>query len=235
MSNAEYENLSALMDGELSQEQIRFMLRRTSGNAALCAAWDRYHIIRDGVRHEVSICAEEGFTARVMDGIRAERETGAGAVRGHPHHRWLRWSAGGAIAAGVAVAALVAVQPQVQRQNTMAATGAAAPASVQVATADTPTRTEPQSHAAPAVPRWLSASPSAAQMAQPAAATFYSGGGRSDQPQGYYWRGIAPYMTLPAYRTSNALQAREIMHQLWSMGVHPVPVRQQPQSRARTQ
>lgn len=231
MSNAEYENLSALMDGELSHEQIRFMLRRTSGNAALCATWDRYHIIRDGMRHEVSLWADDDFVARVMDGIHEQAD--AGNMPARPHHRWLRWSAGGAIAAGVAVAALVAVQPQVHRQNTIAATGTEAPASVQVATTNAPARTEPQAHAAPVVPRWLSASPSAAQMAQPAAATFYSGGGaRPDQPQGYYWRGIAPYMTLPAYRTSNALQAREIMHQLWSMGPHPMPV-QQPQARIR--
>jgi hypothetical protein len=50
-----------------------------------------------------------------------------------------------------------------------------------------------QPAAAPTVPRWLSATPAAAQLTQPAAATFYSvGPGRGADA-------LAPYMSIPHY------------------------------------
>jgi sigma-E factor negative regulatory protein RseA len=107
MTDNQRENLSAGMDGELSKEELRFLLRRLDHDMSLQQAWSRYHVARDGLRHELSPLASEGFAARVMLAI--EQETVV-VQRGKRRH-WLHWSAGGAIAAGVAVAALMVAQP----------------------------------------------------------------------------------------------------------------------------
>lgn len=107
MTDNQRENLSAGMDGELSKEELRFLLRRVDHDAALQQAWSRYHMARDGLRRQLPPLASEGFAARVMQIVEQE-----GAVAsGRPRRHWLHWSAGGAIAAGVAVAALMVAQP----------------------------------------------------------------------------------------------------------------------------
>jgi sigma-E factor negative regulatory protein RseA len=107
MTDNQRENLSAGMDGELSKEELRFLLRRLDHDASLQQAWSRYHVARDGLRRELSPLASGGFAARVMLVVEQEGAAGRQGKRRH----WLHWSAGGAIAAGVAVAALMVAQP----------------------------------------------------------------------------------------------------------------------------
>ncbi|GAA0689422.1 sigma-E factor negative regulatory protein RseA [Dyella sp. SG562] len=99
--------LSAGIDGELTQEELRFLLRRLDHDAALQQAWSRYHVARDGLRHQLPPLASAGFSARVLVAIEQETIAVGSGRRRH----WLRWSAGGAIAATVAVAALMVTQP----------------------------------------------------------------------------------------------------------------------------
>lgn len=108
MTDTHRENLSAGMDGELTQEELRFLLRRLDHDTALQQAWSRYHVVRDGLRRQQPLLSSEGFSTRVMLAI--EQETAVAAGSGRRRH-WLRWSAGGAIAATVAVAALLVSQP----------------------------------------------------------------------------------------------------------------------------
>jgi len=117
MTDHQRENLSAGMDGELSKEELRFLLRRLDHDASLQQDWSRYHVVRDGLRRELSPLASEGFASRVMQAI--ERE-GASVQQGKRRH-WLHWSAGGAIAAGVAVAALMVAQPAGQGADRLSA------------------------------------------------------------------------------------------------------------------
>jgi sigma-E factor negative regulatory protein RseA len=107
MTENQRENLSAGMDGELSKEELRFLLRRLDHDASLQQAWSRYHVARDGLRRELSPLASESFASRVMLAV---EQDGAAVQQGKRRH-WLHWSAGGAIAAGVAVAALMVSQP----------------------------------------------------------------------------------------------------------------------------
>ncbi|WP_201314528.1 sigma-E factor negative regulatory protein [Dyella sp. EPa41] len=107
MTDNQRENLSAGMDGELSKEELRFLLRRIDHDAALQQAWSRYHVARDGLRRQLPPLAGDGFANRVMQAVEQER----GVMIGKPRRHWLHWSAGGAIAAGVAVAALMVAQP----------------------------------------------------------------------------------------------------------------------------
>ncbi len=114
------EHLSALMDGELSREQASFLLRRLGHDREAIACWTRMHAARDCLKGATPRLAGPGFAARVSR-----------ALIGGPspvHGRWLRWSAGGVIAAAVAVAALLMVQPLPRSEPDMAAVAAPTPA-----------------------------------------------------------------------------------------------------------
>jgi len=182
------EQLSAAIDGELSAEELRFLLRRLDHDAALSQAWSRYHMAGDGVRRQLPPLASSGFATRVMRAI--ERESAAASSVPAPGARrhWLHWSAGGAIAASVAVAALLMVQPagETSRVETVAvdSTGAS----------PLPEHTALPSTAVPAtVPPWLSGN-SAELYSQRASATLGAPGG-----------GLLPYardgMPMHRYRT----------------------------------
>lgn len=119
------EQLSALMDGELDAERSRFLLRRLEGDPALQGAWERWQLVSGSLKGQLSLQVDAGFLARVRDGINEGRHAGtdsgaeAAGMGDGPHeaparapHQWLRWAAGGAIAASVAVVALMATQPQ---------------------------------------------------------------------------------------------------------------------------
>jgi sigma-E factor negative regulatory protein RseA len=170
------EQLSAAVDGELSAEELRFLLRRLDHDAALSQAWSRYHLAGEGVRRQVPALASADFAARVMRAI--ERESAAGSSVPAPGARrhWLHWSAGGAIAASVAVAALLLVQPagETSRVETVAVDS--------TSTSPLPDHTALPSSAVPAtVPPWLSGN-SAELYSQRASATLGVPGGGNLMP-----------------------------------------------------
>jgi sigma-E factor negative regulatory protein RseA len=101
-----HEQLSALMDGELERDQARFLLKRLASEAGLPLRWERYHLVRQTLRRQEVAGLPRGFADAVMARLDAEPALRAGAA-----HGWLRWGAGGAIAASVAVAALVLTRP----------------------------------------------------------------------------------------------------------------------------
>jgi sigma-E factor negative regulatory protein RseA len=106
MTEANMENLSAAMDGELSREELRFLLRRLDHDASMQQTWARYHVVGESLRRQLPPVASTGFASRVMIAIEGEQ-----AVAKAPRRDWLRLSLGGAIAAGVAMAALMVSQP----------------------------------------------------------------------------------------------------------------------------
>lgn len=110
------ESLSAGMDGELRREELRFMLRRLDHDASLQQAWVNYHLARDGLRRQLPAMASSRFSARVMQAIEQESMPAVSPAR---RNHWLRWSAGGAIAASVAAAALMIGQPMGDAEQTV--------------------------------------------------------------------------------------------------------------------
>ena len=122
------EHLSSLMDGEISRETGRFLVRRLGADEALCATWARYHLVRDCLRHQDGGLAGEALASRVRRVIESESPPAAprraAAV-------WLRPAVGMAVAASVALMAIVAVGPTnqpAQPMSNLAAEGAEAPA-----------------------------------------------------------------------------------------------------------
>src|SRR4051794_16731183 len=107
MNEQIHEQISALMDGELERDETRFLLKRLPGDRELSARWSRYHIARQALRRQDISALTPGFADAVM----AKLDEVQPAVRPHGVGNWLRWGAGGAIAASVAVAALVVTRP----------------------------------------------------------------------------------------------------------------------------
>lgn len=183
------EHLSAAIDGELSHEELRFLLRRLDHDAGLQQAWASYHVARDGLRRQLPALAGTGFSARVMLAIE-QRET----VAAPRQHRWLRWSAGGAIAASVAAAALMVSQPAGNHSE-----NPAAPLTAQAS--GTPVRSMPaaamqSSPEVAVVPQWLSGK-APGLLSQRASATFGAPAGTDFSP---YARGLSSFRT-QRYRT----------------------------------
>jgi sigma-E factor negative regulatory protein RseA len=171
MSETNREILSAGMDGELSREEMRFLLRRVEADASMAGAWSRYHAVRDRLRGEADASVSPDFARRVMAAIDAESVV----VSAAPRRRWLHWSAGGAIAASVAVAALMLSQPA-GRHSTAADVAQHVPAADGNAVADATPAT------APVAPQWLSGS-DASQFTQKAAFDGSSEGGAAYLPR----------------------------------------------------
>lgn len=100
------ERLSALMDGELERDELRFLLRSVSADPSLGVRWQRYHVSRQVLRRQDLLALRPGFADGVMARLAEEP-----ALRARSAGPWLRWGAGGAIAASVALAALVVTRP----------------------------------------------------------------------------------------------------------------------------
>lgn len=123
MIETNMENLSAAMDGELSREELRFLLRRLDHDASLLNTWTRYHLVGEGLRGGVPAIASHGFASRVMAAIADEQ-----ADTHSPRRDWLRLAMGGVIAASVAAAALIVSQPlapDAERASRLAVSGGA--------------------------------------------------------------------------------------------------------------
>jgi sigma-E factor negative regulatory protein RseA len=187
------ENLSAGIDGELSNEELRFLLRRLDHDASLQHAWAHYHIARDGLRRQLPLMAAPGFASRVMLAIEQESmPVASGKAASGRSRGWLRWSAGGAIAASVAAAALMIGQPT---GDSEIHAGTPAPRASSSALAKVAPQTKPAIPAA--VPTWLS-SDSAGLLSQQASATL---GAPLDENQPIYARRQFADPSLHRYRT----------------------------------
>jgi sigma-E factor negative regulatory protein RseA len=105
MNETANEQLSALMDGELPRDELRFLIRGLAGDAGLVQRWSRYQVARAVLQHEYVPAAtgDDRFAAAVL--LRLE------PAQPRLGRRIGRWAGGGAIAAAVAVIALMATRP----------------------------------------------------------------------------------------------------------------------------
>lgn len=107
------EQMSALLDGELPQDQIGLLVRRMERDTELRRAFGSYVLIGESLRAPGGRTAGPGFAARVQ----AELEAGAVApasTRGPftlPYLRRMRHAAAVAVAAGAAFAAVLLLMP----------------------------------------------------------------------------------------------------------------------------
>ncbi len=106
MNSESKEHLSSLMDGEVSKETGRFLVRRLGTDASLRDTWTRYHLIRDCLRHQEGEMAQPDLSARVRSALGREQ---APPARSSWASSWFKPVAGAAIAASVALFAVLTV------------------------------------------------------------------------------------------------------------------------------
>ena len=108
------EQLSALMDGALSPDQTRFLLRRLQHDAPLAECWERWRLTGEAMRGLAPAQRlPADFAARVGAALHGDVSVPAQAGTGRTP-AWLRWGGGAAMAASLAIVALMARQPVVE-------------------------------------------------------------------------------------------------------------------------
>lgn len=104
--------LSALVDGELERDQVRFLIRRLPDDADLSGCWQRWHVSGDALRGQCGAPLRQDFLAQVSLAIADDAVPGRGVSRDV-----LKWVGGFAVAASVALVALMAVRPEAEAPN----------------------------------------------------------------------------------------------------------------------
>lgn len=103
------EQLSALMDDELSKDELRFLLKGLETDSEGRDTWRRYHDIGDAMRDEPASALDVDLSARVMAAI-AEEEKALGIVdkdqAGAQDPTWMKRVVSFAVAASVATVAV---------------------------------------------------------------------------------------------------------------------------------
>ena len=139
------QQLSAMLDGELSPDQARFMLRRLQHDVELAERWERWQMSGDVLRGQRNALLPADFASRVSMAITDEQSQPVQQPARSGGQRVLRWGGGAALAASVAMAALLVgrqggpmpEQAPVQAVPALAASAEAAPQE------PAPTRTGP--------------------------------------------------------------------------------------------
>lgn len=106
------EQLSAMMDGALSADETKFLLRRMEHDDALADCWERWQFVGDALRGQADRALPADFSRRVgraiADDLAAVDEAPLTvAAHGNARGSLLRWGGGAALAASVALAALI--------------------------------------------------------------------------------------------------------------------------------
>ncbi len=152
------EQLSAMMDGTLSADESRFLLRRMQHDAELAGCWERWQLFGDAMRGQTGNALPADFSRRVARAIAAdvaaqsslsesalsepalsEPALVANDVAAVAWRQRLRWGGGAALAASVAIAALISTRSLTLDSTPLQSAGAAMTAAQLPATAPTAT------------------------------------------------------------------------------------------------
>lgn len=134
------EQLSAMMDGALSADEARFLLRRMEHDDQLADCWERWQFVGDAMRGHAGRALPADFSRRVGRAITTdlatadlvvdeavEEQTFAVAAAPGARRPLLRWGGGAALAASVALAALIGSRTLSSREEVPPPAIAAAP------------------------------------------------------------------------------------------------------------
>lgn len=137
MNDRMNESLSALLDGEADELEVRRLLNQSEQDDELRNTWQRYQMIGAAMRGEpvMSVDLSRGIRQALEGEPMDEIQTRPLAAQPTSHWRWL--AASGAVAASVMMAVVVGVQWQAPGHGAQVAesTAVASPAAVQLAAA----------------------------------------------------------------------------------------------------
>lgn len=166
------QQLSALIDGELSADQARFLIRRLEHDQELSACQERWQMAGDVLRGQLGAVAPADFAARVALALPPHVAVPRRAAGGRG--RW--WAGGGALAAALALVAVMLL-PSDPSQAPASATllveqgrvGPALPAAVSAALDDRSASPTAPVAGPPAAAALLAAAPAVADVPRRAA------------------------------------------------------------------
>lgn len=104
------QQLSAMLDGELSPDEAKFMLRRLQHDGELAACWERWQVCGDMLRGRHHALLPSNFAERVAQAIAGDAGPVAVEAEASRSPRFLRWGGGAALAASVALVAVFAAR-----------------------------------------------------------------------------------------------------------------------------
>ncbi|WP_421575486.1 sigma-E factor negative regulatory protein [Stenotrophomonas maltophilia] len=112
------QQLSSLIDGELSADEARFMLRRLEHDESLSSCNERWQMLGDVLRGQACAPAPMDFADRVRASVASEpapvmqARVERGPDRQERRGGWRRWGGGAALAASVAAVAMFMTREQ---------------------------------------------------------------------------------------------------------------------------
>jgi sigma-E factor negative regulatory protein RseA len=107
MTNEIGEDISALVDGELTAAERDKVLARMAADRTLLTRWGRYHLISDALRRGLPHNPEVNLAPRVQEALAAEPSLVPPAARPRIPPPLMKQLAGMAVAASVAVIAVL--------------------------------------------------------------------------------------------------------------------------------
>jgi sigma-E factor negative regulatory protein RseA len=110
MSEQIREQVSAFLDGELPSSETELLLKRLTRDAELRESFGRYALIGESMRGGSQVRLSRRFAERVNRAIDGEPSVVVAQPSSRAPSRWWRPMAGAAVAAGVTVMAVVALQ-----------------------------------------------------------------------------------------------------------------------------
>ena len=130
------EQISAMLDDELSQHEMSQTVDQLSEQEQLRDTWDRYHLISDVIRGEAGDRTAPSLAERIREQVDAEPAILAAPKPVNTAPAWVRPLAGTAVAASVAVLAVMTapqlLNPEVKTSPQVAITEVASPSYVQL-------------------------------------------------------------------------------------------------------
>ena len=121
-----FQQLSALVDGDLAPDQARFLLRRMQHDTELSGCLERWQLCGDVLRGQARAPAPAGFAGRIAAAIAAEAVQPTARAASSRHRGSLAKWGGGALAASLAAIALFMVRQQVPDETPVQAAPAMA-------------------------------------------------------------------------------------------------------------
>ena len=121
MSEQIREQVSAFLDGELPGSETELLLKRLTRDGELRESFGRYTLIGEALRVTTRSHLTRGFSSRVNRTIDGEPAVPVSSAPERRATAWWRPLAGGALAAGVAVVAVVALQQRADTPTVRAA------------------------------------------------------------------------------------------------------------------
>lgn len=105
MSDQSKQNISQLMDGELSRDCSRFLLKRMHHDSDFRQSWNHYHLLRSVVQQDEQTPLMHDLGSRVVQ--RLQSDAASPEVSDRSGRGWLKALTGSAIAASVALVAVI--------------------------------------------------------------------------------------------------------------------------------